>query len=311
MKGPALPVWLALLVLCSSASALTNIYSTSFERSEGYDPAYELIGQNHWKTDSSSFGGNGLITNYLGTQAGYIGLWPLEPPDWYLALWQPLNFSPLKAGMPIVTFTVSMAIVDSTNGYPDDFYWSAYNSQGTNLFTLDFWNVDHHVYYALETNQFVDTGHSFTNDTPYSLTIIMDFARNQWTASLSGVSLFPNQPITTTGALLDLGDMDAIWYVGDINHPGDNFMIFDDYKVTADTVVLPTARLSSSGLTADGRCLLHVTGTEGARFSVDASTDLRQWTALKTNVITGGYFDYIDPTAPGFSTRFYRARLVP
>ncbi len=306
-------VGFAVLCLCGSAAAATNLYSTRFERAEGYDPVYELIGQKGWTTDSSSFGGNGLITNYFGTQAAYIGLFPLDPPDWYLALWQPLNFAPRTAGLPIVQFTVSMMIVDSTNGYRDDFYWSAYNSQGQSLFTLDFYNEDLGIYYALDgTNQFVDTGRSFANETNYNLTITMDFGRNQWAASLSGLLLLTNQPITTTGALLDLADMDAIWYLGQTNHPGDNFMIFDNYQLTADVpVVLPPATLTSTGRTSDGQFLLRLAGPSGARYAIDASTNLRQWTALKTNVITDGFFDFVDTTAPGFSGRFYRGRLVP
>ncbi len=311
MNRPALPVCLALLLLCSSASALTNLYSTRFERSEGYDPAYELYGQKGWTNFSSSVGGNGLITNYLGTQAAYIGLWPLDPEDTSFALWQPLDFSPVTAGVPLVTFTVSMEIVDSTNTNRDDFWWTAYNSRGQSLFTLSFYNVDLGIYYLLDgTNDWSKQVAGFTNDTPYDLTITMDFAHNRWAASLSGLLLLTNQPITTTGALLDLADMDAIWYIG-ANTPGDNFMIFDNYKITADALTVPSARISCSGFTANGQCLLHVSGTEGARFAIDATTSFGQWSALKTNVITGGYFDYIDPAAPGFSTRFYRARLVP
>ena len=56
------------------SAASTTIFSTGFERSEGYDDQYVLIGQNGWLSFGS--GGNGLVTNFFegfGQQA-FIGL---------------------------------------------------------------------------------------------------------------------------------------------------------------------------------------------------------------------------------------------
>src|SRR5512141_2733143 len=102
------------VILAGNAQALTNLYSTAFEASEGYKPELELIGQNGWITDSSSYGGNGLQTNFIGSQAGYIGYFPLDPPDDYLALWRPINYAPIENSTPVVRFSVLMSIVDST-----------------------------------------------------------------------------------------------------------------------------------------------------------------------------------------------------
>ena len=47
------------------------------------------------------------------------------------------------------------------------------------------------------------------------------------------------------------------------------------------------------------------------QYAVEASTNLKNWTSLKTNIVTGGYFDYLDTGAVGLKQRYYRARWVP
>ena len=301
-----------LLAVPGSLGAANVLYSTGFQPSEGYNPQFELIGQKGWVSDTTTLsGGNGLLTNFLGSQAAYVGLFPLNPLDTYLAVWQPINFLPLvPPAMPLVKFSATMAIIDSTNGFRDDFFWNVYNIQGNYLFTLDFWNNDLGIYYALDdTNGFVFTGATFTNNVAYTVAITMDFARNQWSATLNGATLVSNLRITTTNSPVNLGDVDAVWSIGDSANPGDNFMIFDNYLITADAE--PPASVSALGRTGSGQFLLRVYGPSGSRYAVDASADLRQWSALKTNVVTDGSFDYVDTSAGGFSTRYYRARLVP
>lgn len=312
MKSAALCLGLvALLSLSSHCDAATNLYSTGFEFSEGYDPTYELIGQQGWISDTASrSGGNGVLTNFLDSQAAYIGLFPMEPLQSYLAIWHPINYAPLSSGMPVVKFSVTLAVIDSTNGYRDDFRWSVYNIQGNHLFTVDFYNVDLGVYYLLDgTNQFVFSGLTFTNDGPYTLGVTMDFSRNRWAATLNGATLATEQPITTTNAPLNLGDIDALWVIGTTASPGDNFMIFDNYQVTAD--IAPGARLAALGRPANGQIPLRLFGPSGTRYAIDVSADLRQWSALKTNTVTDGSFDYVDTSAGTAARRYYRARLVP
>lgn len=290
----------------------TNLFSTAFEASAGYDSRYELIGQNGWVTDNNQiFGGNGLFTNFIGTQAGYIGLFPLTPQADYLALWQPINYLPVQNGTPIVQFSVLMSIVDSTTTNRDDFYWSVYNTQGDCLFTIDFWNEDLGVYYALDgTNQLTYTGVQFTNEVNYSLTVTMDFSQNRWSATLNGAALVNNKLITTTGARLDLGDVDALWVLGNSSRPGDNYMIFDNYQVRADVAPTAPPRIVSLGHNANRQYGVRVEGSLNARYAVEASSNLSQWTALTTNTAANGSFEYRDPASPTISNRVYRARLV-
>lgn len=295
----------------AGATVTTNIFSTQFEATEGYSTTTNLVGQNGWLGFGS--GGNGLVTDYLeghGQQA-FIGFFPPDQGDDQLSVWRPINFSP-STNMPIVKFSVLMSIVDSSTTNYDDFYWSVYNEQGDRLFTLDFDNYNLRIYYALDgTNDFVWTGKTFTNDATNTLVITMNFTQNSWGATLAGVLLVTNKAITTTGASLNLGDVDAVWAVFDPANPGDNYMLFDNYQMTAEVVLPPSPRLQILGRTGDGQFLLRVLGQSGARFAIDATTNLMQWTALKTNVVTDGFFDYVDSSAPAFARRFYRARWAP
>src|SRR5262249_50801670 len=116
-----------------------------------------------------------------------------------------------------------------------------------------------------------------------------------------------NKPITTVGSPLNLGDIDAAWIVYDGNAPGDNFLVFDDYQITG---TLPPPQLSFLG-TLGGASTLRLSGQPDTTFAIDASTNLLTWVPLKTNVTTGGYFDYIDNAASSLQRRFYRGRWVP
>jgi hypothetical protein len=46
-------------------------------------------------------------------------------------------------------------------------------------------------------------------------------------------------------------------------------------------------------------------------YSIEASSNLADWTPLGTIYYTNGVFPYTDLTAPGETNRFYRARLLP
>jgi hypothetical protein len=310
-----LGLFVTLLSAATGRAGITTLYSTQFEAAEGYNANLDLIGQNGW-TGSGS-GGNGLVTNYFpgvgGLQQAYIGYNPPLPNEVFLSTWRAINLAPVPTNTPIVKFSVLLGIYGSDNGERDDFYWSVYNSHGDRLFTLDFDNYYLNVYYGLDgTNKLVTTGRTFTNNIPYTLLITMNYAQNQWSATLGGVGLVTNKPITTVGAPLNLGDIDAVWSVFTTNAPGNNYMVFDNYLVTAETVSIPPAKLATLGRTADNQFLLRLTGPSGYRYAIEATTNLVNWVALKTNVVSDGSFDYVDTTAPNFPRRrYYRARLVP
>ena len=300
------------LQIAPTLAVTTNVYSTQFETTQGYNINLNLEGQAGWL--GSGTGGNGLITNAIPGQgqSAYIGFDAPNPADDSLVIWKPINFNAVAAGYPVVKFSTQMRIEDSTNSFYDIFRWSIYNTQGDRLFSLDFDNDFLDISYLLDgTNNIQFTTNQFVNATTYTLMVTMDFASNRWSASFNGAIIATNQFITTTNAPLNLGDVDAVWLVNQIsgtNAPGDNYMIFDNYTITAE---MPPAQVQFLGRTGEGWSLLRVNGQANSRWALDATTNFVNWIALKTNVISGTFFDHVDTTSAGLPRRFYRARLVP
>jgi len=290
----------------------TNIFSTQFETTEGYNITNDLAGQNGWLISGS--GGNGILSNYFSGkgQQAYIGFSPPDPSDDQLIVWKPINYSPIAANTPVVTFSALIGFVDSTTNFYDDFYWSVYNTDADHLFTINFRNDDLLIYYALDgTNTFVSTGEDFTHEVTYELVVTMNFASNLWNATLDGAPLVTNKAITTTAARLDLGDVDAAWILADPVRAGDNFMVFDNYSITAEVTPPSAPRLKLIERTPAGNVFLRLEGTSGVRFAIDGTTNFSNWTPLRTNTVSDGFFDYLDTSAAALSRRFYRARWVP
>jgi hypothetical protein len=304
------------LVANSARGATTNLFFTQFEAAQGYSVSTPLVGQPSSgvvKWTGQGTGGNGVTNNFVAGQGqqALVGRNAILPAEDIL-VWYPLNFSPVAAGYAIVRFSVFMSVEDSTNNQYDNFRWSVYNTASERLFSLDFDNYDSTINYDLDdTNTLVTTGWSFATGTDYELVITMNFASNHWSATLGGAMIVTNLPITTTGAALTLGDIDAVWLPYYPDTPGNNFMLFDDYRVTAESVPTLPAQMRLLGRTSEGWSLVRVSGQEGSRWALEGTTNLLNWTALKTNLISGGYFDHVDATAAGLNRRFYRARLVP
>jgi len=309
----------SIILLCLLAAGLhraagaTNLFVTGFEAAQGYNINFDLVGQNGWTSYGS--GGNGLVSDFFtgqGQQA-YIGFDAPAAGYSNLFVLKPIDFAPVSAGLPVVRFTTLMSIEDSNNGDFDYFQWHVYNIAGQLLFVIDFDVFATNVNYFLDGGtDYVSTGVKFALGTVSTLTVTMDFASNRWSASLNSTLLATNLPITTTGKQLTLGDVDAVWELYAINSPGDNFMLFDNYTITADTQTAapPRPRLTLLSRTG-GQTLLRLTGQNGARFAIEGSTNLVNWTALNTNLVTGGSFDYTDTSSAALNRRMYRARWVP
>ena len=307
-----LPGLLGLATLGYAAPVL--LYSTQFEAAEGFVSGENLYGQNGW-TNSGS-GGNGLTdwnAIYGYEQSGFIGFSP--PTSNGLYLWRPINHTP--SNLPLVTVEFDMSLTDSTTTNRDEFRWSVYNMDSDRLFSLvfDVRDLDIYagvgIYQLLDNEAFKYTGWEiFTNDV-YSVKMQMNFAANQWSAWVGGVQVVTNELITTLNAPRTFGDVDAVWLPGYASGPGDNFMVFDDLTITADVAQPPIATLEPPLPIGGGQYLIRVHGDEGMKVAVEASTNLTNWLSLKTNVVTGGYFDFLDTTSVGLPRRFYRARFVP
>lgn len=300
-------LWLVVVIMpARSSSAPVTLYETGFET---FSTNLALIGQNQWIGDGS--GGNGVADLFGGYgKSAYIGFAPATTNG--LFVWRPVNHNPTN--LPIVTATLDVGVIDSSDeNKRDEFRWSVYNIAGHQLFSVIFDNYDLGIYHQLDNGQFKSNGWFFENELIYTLQIRMNFASNRWDAWLGEAQIVTNELITTTTNSRTFGDVDAAWLRGGAI-AGDNYMVFDNLKITAEPTAVPLpppAVIQPPLAVGGGQYLIRVYGTESAKFAVEASTNLITWTSLKTNVVSGGYFDYLDNTAPGKPRRFYRARWVP
>lgn len=296
--------------LSSSSGTPTNIFSTQFESSQGYNPNLDLAGQNGWTKFGS--GGNGLTNGFFGGQGqqAYVGYFPPTTGSGNLFVWHPINFSPLAAGLPLVTFPTLMSIVGSAKGEFDFFQGQVLNQQTQPLIVIDFDTGLTNVGYFLEGTQYVDPGVKFDFGATYTLTVTMNFASNRWSASLNSALLATNQPMTTTGKQLTLGDVDAVWALYVPNAPGDNFMLFDNYTITAEALPPPRPPRPSLFAPRYGRSFNLTFPTQSNFVYAVEFADQAQasnWTAL-TNFVGNGQTCVLRDYTATESARYYRVR---
>lgn len=292
------------------------LFETGFESFEGYSTEKDLVGQNGW----ISFGtaGNGVLasgTPGFSGQAAYIGFMA-SPSNDFFNIFRPVNLTPTGSDLPVVQFTVSFQIEDSTTNQPnfDDFRWSVYNTKDERLFTLDFANEERLISYLLDDDKgFRATGLAFRNAEPYDLAVTINFSRNLWSATINGAVLVSSEPITTRNTKLDLADIDAVWAIRTAGKPGDNFMIFDDYKITAQAVWTIPPVVEAMGILDGRQFLIRVLGEPGVFYALEATTDFFQWGEINRKIAQspGGIAEFTDPLVAGRPARAFRARAIP
>ncbi len=306
------------------------LYETGFEPFEGFNATNDLAGQGSWigyATDlagkSVDFGGNGLLpgpTDGFFGQTAYIGFnAPNVTADFNV--WRPINFAPASGVLPVVQFTVSIQVEASSDGkVPDAFRWSFYNAAEQRLFSLDFDNATREIGAILDDGTATQappvrpSGFLFRNGEPYDLEVLLNFQRNLWTAKINGVVAVNALPITTKNAARTLGDVDAVWLIREPGKPGDNFMIFDDYRVVATPLTEIPSTLEVIGLIQpSGAFVVRVLGEPGVKYQLEASTDGASWFPVGNGTAQSpdGYVDIRDASAKDSASRLYRAVSIP
>jgi hypothetical protein len=297
-----------------AAPTPVEIFSTDFEPPT-YELGFTLADQEEWLADVA--GGNQVFSDYfpdLGQHA-LVGFSEPEGTNSSVSVWRPLNYHPVASGNPVVTFTVVMSIADSSDpALRDSFRWSVYNTNAepTRLFSLDFDNATTNIAYLLDDDEgFVATSWFFERDGLYDLMITMDFEANHWKVRLNDLEILSGLPITTAGAGLHLGDIDAVWVrSADNSSFGNNYMVFDDYRVTAAPVSAP--HLTLLEWRTDGTAVLQIEGEPGQQFALEFSDALVAWATLTTETLpVSGQLTYEDTGAAGDARRFYRCRVIP
>ncbi|HTD68189.1 MAG TPA: hypothetical protein VK846_16815, partial [Candidatus Limnocylindria bacterium] len=69
----------------------------------------------------------------------------------------------------------------------------------------------------------------------------------------------------------------------------------------------PNVVLTNPEMNEDGSFTMQLRGTPDKMYYLEASTDMKQWTIIQTNHLTGPSMTITDRTAPQFQYRFYRA----
>jgi hypothetical protein len=229
------------LHLAPALAAATTIYATSFESATGFISTRALAGQGGWVTSGTASTAIevDLLPGY--GQQGCIGYQSTTPAS-SSVVYVPLNYTVNTNSSPLIQFSVLMQInAPAVNTYNGLFGWVVRNASGRELFRISFDDYAKTVTYTLDNDAGpVYAGLNFDDNTMYSLAITMDFSRNSWNASLSGLSIASGEPITTIGTALTLGDIDASEVFRSAYTPGTDAMLFDNYQVTAGPNPAPT-----------------------------------------------------------------------
>jgi hypothetical protein len=95
-----------------------------------------------------------------------------------------------------------------------------------------------------------------------------------------------------------------------------NYILIDGVNGASGTLQLNYSLATSTILTSAGRTLaganqIQVNGRVGLKFTLQASSDLVNWTSLLTTTTTNSIFTYTDLGSIGQSKRFYRALILP
>jgi hypothetical protein len=297
------------------AAPSTTLYSTGFEAAEGFDPQFTLAGQPQapgqaWASEGT--GGNGLLLEAfegMGQQA-YIGFHPPTDTNDFTSVWKPLDVS-LPAGQKIVRFSVTMQIVQSTAGGDDAFRWSVYSSGGARLFSLEFDTRTGNIDYILSDGQYRSAGFTFDFEGLYDLVIWMNFQNNHWTALLNDTVIVNSETIAASTADLSFGDVDAVWLISNMQGVGNNYMLFDNYRITAEALSSIPAVLEPVGVDAQKNFEFFIHGEKDFRYSVEVTSDFVEWFSLGIFDNPNGSFRFQDTFAKDFPTGFYRVRQAP
>ena len=289
-----------------------TVYHTDFEAEQDFDIEFALLGQGGWEGEGS--GGTGLVEeNFEGMgQQAYLGYWPpTEKSEKFTSLWQ--SAKGIEPEESRVTVTLVMMIVDSTNNQRDDFRWILYNDTVQRLMTIDFDNETRNINYALDNDDFLPTGYSFEPEALYDLKFVMDFSANTWTFFVGEEIIVNEQKLTTKDARLAFGDLGPSWVYRKPESPGDNYIVFDDYRITVErSAEAPKSppKLAWAGWTDEGAALMKLDGDATSEYTIEYSTNLKTWKTPKIVQPVETSTNIEDIESPKQKQRFYRAQTA-
>lgn len=121
--------------------------------------------------------------------------------------WLPTAPSPASS---IVTAKVDLAI-DTATGTQEMFTWSVSDREGKPMFSLTFDAATDKVLSQVDGEEAAPTGQVFFPNSVYQLSLEADFAHGVWGASLNGVQILSDQPLSAAAMASGFGDVAAVF----------------------------------------------------------------------------------------------------
>ena len=327
------------LVAAPLPAGAGEVYSTGFEGpvfSTGADTIRNFDG---W-TGTLVHAGKGLSGVLSESQHGVIGIGNAA----YLGgnparvtgvssksvfLRRQVNLDPVALGQEIATFRVVFGIKDSTSSSSyrrDNFEFQVWNSDqptpkmlggiqfdNSRLDTLT--GLPLRAIYLLAWNgaafTYTNTGYTFLPETLELLEFRINLRTNRWTVTLGGAPLFQDLAFYTGPNARTLGSVLVQMQVTNTYpsstdiHPGDNYLLFDDYQLRTDPV---TVTLVPSW-DANGACKLDWNEEWGYQYRLQHSADCDKWFDFTSTIHTAtatGDRSFTDTTSPRPPKRFFR-----
>ena len=136
----------------------------------------------------------------------------------------------------------------------------------------------------------------------------IDFQGNKWSAWASDVLLIEDLPVSTQNLKRDLSDIDAVWAIFKPDAPGDNFMVFDNYRIEVIEDAPPPPTLKPLGQLPNGGFVIRIEGQPNTVYQIEATSDFTNWSVVQNKIDLGatGRVDWVDDSASTSQTRFYR-----
>ncbi len=304
-----------------------ELYFTDFEEAPVGDD--QLVGFDSWNGNSTGRGAHGIdaeAVQGLG-QSAFIGFGNPGFAATSVTVLRPVSHDPTGTGEPIVRLIAALGVNDSSNApipgaepLRDQFFVSFFDGAGQRLASLDFNNTE--VAFGLWRDDGVethDTTEEFIRGEVQLLVAEIDFENNTWTVELDGFPIFRDAEFTARADVaMTLGAAGIVWQRGGLTW-GNNWMLFDDWTVTADTVkaVIPEDPFVLRGVERDAQNCVVLTwkAQPGFSYQVEYSDDGATWksdlpdsTKTETSEIDTSF---TDPDSAAMPTRLYRVVRNP
>lgn len=275
---PRLAVLALALVMPWALARAGELYATDFAEFPLGDD--KLVGTGGWLGTNKGEGVHGVDDSAIPRlgKAAFLGFNP--PSTNYVTVYRPLEAQKVPPVGAIVEFTTTLAVADSSNGGFDRFLITVYNTEDDFLAAvlLDNTLVDFGIW-ASDGDFDTDTSVAYETDVLFDLRVVIDLARNKWSAYMDGGVVFKDWTFTASTVRRDLGGIAAEWEIVNTRRPGDNWLLFDNWKI-ASAEALPPAAIPAQWASYErfGKdFVLRWNLPANQAYQVEYSLDLKSW----------------------------------